>query len=154
AYEVAIRQVEFSTTDGRVGTSKRVLVTVSDGTNTSPEGNAFIHIDAASTTPPVLDLDANNSNASGPDYTATYSAGGTPTSIADIDISITDANSTTLASATIQIQNWNQPSGDTLSVSGSLPVGITASSYDPVTMTLTLSGTATLADYETAIRQV
>jgi hypothetical protein len=103
---------------------------------------------------PTLDLDANNSNASGPDYTATYSAGGAGTSIADTDISITDTDSTTLASATIQIQNWNQPSGDTLSISGSLPSGITASGYDPVTMTLTLSGVASLADYQAAIRQV
>ena len=41
-----------------------------------------------------------------------------------------------------------------LSVAGSLPTGITASTYNPFTGVLTLSGPASLADYQTALRQV
>ena len=41
-----------------------------------------------------------------------------------------------------------------LSVAGTLPAGITASSYNPFTGVLTLSGPASLADYQTALRQV
>jgi hypothetical protein len=157
AYEAAIRLVTFATTEAP-GALKRVDIALFDGQDWSTEAAAFIHVvEAAQTTgaaAPVLDLDANNSNGGGADYTATYVAGGPGTSIADVDISITDADSTTLASATIKIQNWNQPSGDTLSISGTLPSGITASAYDPVNLTITLNGIATLADYQTALRQV
>ena len=44
--------------------------------------------------------------------------------------------------------------GDVLSIQGALPGGITASSYDSVTGTLTLSGVASLSNYQTAIAQV
>ncbi|MCW8963470.1 MAG: type I secretion C-terminal target domain-containing protein [Gammaproteobacteria bacterium] len=37
---------------------------------------------------------------------------------------------------------------------GSLPSGITASAYNPVTGVMTLTGSATLADYQTAIRAI
>ena len=39
-------------------------------------------------------------------------------------------------------------------MNGALPAGISASAYDPVTGILTLSGEASLADYQTAIHQV
>jgi VCBS repeat-containing protein len=156
-YEAAIRQVAFSTLEAP-GALKRVDVALFDGQDWSAEAAAFIHVvETARTTgaaAPLLDLDANNSNGGGFDYTATYTAGGPGTSIADVDISITDADSTTLASATIKILNWNQPSGDTLSILGALPAGITASAYDPVNLTITLTGTASLAGYQTALRQV
>ena len=41
-----------------------------------------------------------------------------------------------------------------LSISGTLPAGITASSYNPFTGVITLSGAASLADYQAALRQV
>ena len=41
-----------------------------------------------------------------------------------------------------------------LSVAGALPGGITASSYNPFTGEITLSGSASLADYQTALHQV
>ena len=44
--------------------------------------------------------------------------------------------------------------GDLLTVSGALPSGISASAYDPVTGILTLTGTASLADYQTALAQI
>ncbi len=75
-----------------------------------------------------------------------------PVAIASIDVGITDADSTNMLSATITLTNA-QP-GDTLSVIATLPAGITASSYDTGTGTITLTGSATLADYQAAIEAI
>ena len=105
---------------------------------------------------PVLDLDANNSNGGGSDYTSTFTMGGSAIPIADIDVKITDPDSTTMASATISMIANGQvpPPNDTLSISGSLPGGITASAYNPATGVLVLTGVASIADYQTALHQV
>ena len=101
---------------------------------------------------PVLDLDADNSSgAAGGDYT-TFTEGGAAVAIADRDDLITDVDNPNLASATITLAN-HLP-GDLLSVLGTLPIGITASAYDPATGVLTLTGAATLAAYEAALRQI
>ena len=68
---------------------------------------------------------------------------------------ITNVNNTNIASATITLSN--RLDGDTiesLSVNSALPAGITASSYNQGTGTITLTGSATLADYQTAIAQI
>ena len=56
------------------------------------------------------------------------------------------------ASATITLTN--PQTGDLLTATLPLPGGITASAYDPVTGTLTLSGVASFADYETALEAI
>ena len=105
--------------------------------------------------PPTLDLDANDSNGGGSDYTATFTIGGLAIPIADIDVLITDPNSTIITSATISmIANSQVPPNDTLSISGTLPGGITASAYNPATGVLTLTGVASIANYQTALHQV
>ena len=105
--------------------------------------------------PPGLDLDANDSNGGGSDYTSTFTIGGPAIPIADNDVKITDPDSTTMASATISmIANGQVPPNDTLSISGSLPVGITASAYNPATGVLVLTGVASIAAYQTALHQV
>ncbi|CAG0959908.1 RTX-I toxin determinant A from serotypes 1/9 [Methylophilaceae bacterium] len=98
--------------------------------------------------PPSIDLDANNSTAAGNNYVTTYTENGAGVSIADTDILITDVDSTNLASATITLTNAQ--AGDVLSV-GTLPSGITASITGNV---VTLSGSASLANYQTAIRAI
>ena len=105
--------------------------------------------------PPVLDLDANDSNGGGSDYTSTFTIGGSAIPIADIDVKITDPDSTTIASATIIVMaNGGVPPNDTLSINGSLPGGISASAYNPATGVLVLTGIASIADYQTALHQV
>ena len=89
---------------------------------------------------------------SGADYTATFTSGGPEIPVADTDVSITDADSAAIESATITLAN--PQTGDLLTVSGVLPVTITPTAYDPVTGVLTLTGEATLAEYQTALRQV
>ena len=128
--------------------------TVSDGTLTD-EGTLTLTVNPVSNLPPGLDLDANNSNGGGSDYTSTFTIGGSAIPIADIDVTITDPDSTTIASARISmIANGQVPPNDTPSISGTLPDGITASAYDPATGVLTLTGAASIADYQAALQQV
>jgi len=98
--------------------------------------------------PPVLDLDANNSTATGANYVTTYTENGAGIPVADVDIAISDVDSSVLASATITLTNAQ--AGDVLAV-GLLPSGITSSVVGNV---ITLSGSASLADYQAAIRAV
>ena len=83
---------------------------------------------------------------------STYTEGGAPVSIAPLGVAIRDPDDTTLQSATITLTNAQ--ADDLLSVSGSLPSGIDASSYNADTGILTLTGEATLADYQTALAQI
>ncbi|MEJ8855830.1 tandem-95 repeat protein [Variovorax robiniae] len=64
---------------------------------------------------------------------------------------ITDADSANMVSARLVITNAE--AGDELLVQGALPAGITAS-YDAATFTLTLTGSATKAAYDSAIQNV
>ncbi|PMY40369.1 MULTISPECIES: LapA family giant adhesin [unclassified Pseudomonas] len=105
--------------------------------------------------PPVLDLDANNSSgATGADYKVTFTENtpGAGVSIADTDLSITDPDSTMLTGATIVLTN-RQP-GDELNLGTSVN-GITINANSQAgTITLTLSGNATLADYMQQIKNI
>ena len=82
--------------------------------------------------PPELDLDADNSSGGGSDYTSTFTRGGPAVPIADIDVKITDPDSTSMASATISMIANGQvpPPNDTLSISGTCPA---ASRLPPTT---------------------
>jgi hypothetical protein len=87
---------------------------------------------------------------SGPtSYSTSYDIKVGAAAVASGNVSITDSDDTTLTSATVTLTNAQ--AGDVLSVSGALPGGISASSYNAATGVLTLSGTASLADYEAAI---
>ena len=100
----------------------------------------------------ALDLDANNSaGIVGSGYQATFTEGAAAVAIADTDTTITD-DGTTIASATVTITNHQ--ASDLLSVSGGLPGGIVASAYNAGTGVLTLTGSATLAQYQAALQQL
>jgi uncharacterized protein YegL len=105
--------------------------------------------------PPVIDLDANNSSgATGADYKVTFTENtpGAGVSIADTDLSITDPDSTMLTGATIVLTN--RQDGDALNLGNSVNgITINANSTNG-TVTLTLSGNATLADYMQAIKNI
>ncbi|MFA7351760.1 MAG: Ig-like domain-containing protein [Methylotenera sp.] len=81
-------------------------------------------------------------------YSATFFENGTPVSIADTDVNITDVDNVNLQGATITLTNAQ--SGDVLAVA-SLPAGITAALVGNV---VTLTGNASLAAYQDAIRAV
>jgi hypothetical protein len=127
--------------------------TASDGTDTA-SSTASLNVDPPAGTQFTLDLDDNNSNGGGFDYTSSFHMGGPAMSIADTDVSIVDTGSATVQSALLRmIGNGQVPPNDVL-VAGTLPAGISASSYDPLTGTMTLTGVATLADYEAALQQI
>ena len=88
----------------------------------------------------------NSSASTRTTFRTIFTENGTPTPIADTDITITDLDSTTLVSATITLAN--QQAGDLLTVTLPLPGVIVASAYDPATGVLTLTGAATLDEYE------
>ena len=79
-------------------------------------------------------------------YTENSAVGILPPQITDVD------NNAAIHSATITITNHQ--ANDLLSVTGSLPGGIIASSYDSVNGVLTLTGTTTLANYQDALSHI
>ncbi|MBV4467397.1 LapA family giant adhesin, partial [Pseudomonas sp. SWRI79] len=129
------------------GNFENLAVSASNGSVST----SIIDNDAA----PVLDLDANNSSgATGANYNVTFTEGttGQGVSIGDTDLSITDPDSTMLTGATIVLTN-RQP-GDALNLGNSVNgITINANSQDG-TVTLTLSGNATLADYMQQIKNI
>ena len=154
-YQTVSQLIKFS--NGSIDPSnitRTVEVTVSDGTSNSNTATALVQVEAVNNSAPVIDLDPDDSTGTvRTTFRTMFAENGAPIPIADADVSITDLDSTTLMSATITLAN--QRPGDLLSVATlPLPGGIVASAYDPGTRVLTLTGTATLDDYEAALRQI
>jgi Ca2+-binding RTX toxin-like protein len=74
------------------------------------------------------------------------SAVGVFTQITDVD------NGAVVHSASVTLTNHQ--ANDLLSVTGTLPAGISASSYNALTGVLTLTGTGSLADYQSALSHI
>ena len=131
------------------GSGKRVAESFDGNQNAAP----LLHVDyrALDDGSPVVDLDGDDSSgASGNNFAATFFIGDPAEPIADTDVAIADSNGTTLASATITL--LNPESGDTL-LAGSLPTGIVLDGSSTPT-NLVLTGTASFADYGSAISAV
>ncbi len=126
--------------------------TVSDGSLESLVANTItIDVDAVADAP-VIDLDGDDSSGSLlNDYSATFTEGDSPISIGDTDVTITDADDTNLEGATITLTNSQD--GDALAA-GSLPAGITVDLVQSNSSKIVLTGSASLADYETAIKAI
>jgi hypothetical protein len=103
-----------------------------------------------------VDLDGNNNTASGNNYAATFTEQGTPAPITDTDDVISntgDPGVTTATSATIVLTNAQV--GDSLLVNGALPGGINQTTTTSAgQITITLSRTASYANYQTALHQI
>ena len=99
-----------------------------------------------------LDLDANNSTTSGTGYVGSYTENGTSVPIVDVDTLITEHSvlGADIGTATVVLTNADDL--DQLTV-GSLPSGISSSidTGTPGRITVTLSGLATVGDYQTAL---
>ncbi|MBI4989189.1 MAG: type I secretion C-terminal target domain-containing protein [Rhodocyclales bacterium] len=144
-YQTAIRAVTFSNTSDNPSTTPRsITVVVTDGSANSNTATTTVNITAVNDAP-TLDLDAS---AAGTGYTTTFTENGAAVAIADTDVSIADVDSANITGATITLSN--PKAGDVLAA-GSLPAGITATVAGNIVL---LSGSATLADYQTAIRAI
>ncbi|MEW5065278.1 MAG: VCBS domain-containing protein [Cycloclasticus sp.] len=125
-----------------------VVVRATDGAN-----NTDISVSLNETNineAPTLDLDFNDSTVNGTGHVTSYALGQEGISIGDLDVSIIDVDST-IQSATITLTNAQ--TGDLLFV-GLLPSGISASAYDSGTGLITLTGSGSLSDYQSAIEAV
>ncbi|WDM89600.1 type I secretion C-terminal target domain-containing protein [Pseudomonas asiatica] len=104
---------------------------------------------------PVLDLDGNDSSGkTGADYQTTFTENqpGSGVSIGDVDVTITDFDSSQLTGATVILTN-RQP-GDALNLDNSVNgISINTNSTEGKVV-LILSGSASLADYIQAIKNI
>ena len=108
--------------------------------------------------PPTIDLDGNNSTATGNDYLNTFTIGGSAVAAADTDTLITDEK-TTITRAIFTLTNTPDGTNESLTVdptAGGTVSGVTVdlaydSSGTSTNGRLTLKGTATLADYQKII---
>lgn len=111
---------------------------------------------------PTLDLDANDSSgATGANYNATFTEGAGAVNIGDLaqsDIAISDVDDTNIESATITLTNIIDGTDEFLvadigAINATNP-NIVVSAYDPNTGTITLTGLATLSEYEGALENI
>jgi len=127
-----------------------------DGRVFSHDGDGeFVFASSVTTSLLSLDLDDNNSTALGTSYSDSFTEGGAAVPVVDADIKVVQhaALGTNLGSASVTLTNAQ--AGDVLSV-GMLPAGITAMINTSVSgeITVTLSGDATVAAYETALKAI
>ena len=125
-----------------------LTVATSDGTATDTDTIA-ITVNAVND-PPVLNLDADSSTIGGADYLTAFTDGGPAVAIVDTDVSVIDTDSPTLASATVTLTN--PQALDRLTFTGPAPGSIIVSGSG--TSVITLTGAASAADYQTALRQI
>ncbi|GEO99624.1 hypothetical protein MHA02_20120 [Methylobacterium haplocladii] len=147
-YQAALQAITFENTSSDPSTIDRVVKTRVTSNNIQGTSATTTVAVVAVNDAPVLDADASSQ---GTGYTTGYTENGAGVSIVDTDVSVTDVDNTTMASARAVIANGSL--GDRLSVVGTLPSNI-AWTFDPATYTLALTGTATRADYQTALQQI
>jgi hypothetical protein len=141
-YQTVLDSVTYSSsagdpTDGGSDDSRSISWVVSDGTNTGTGGSSL----SVSTPPTGPAVTAGGS--------ASYNAGSSPATL-DAGLTISDAEASTLDSATVAITSGFL-AGDTLSVASADGISV---NYNATTGTLTLSGAANLADYQTELDAV
>jgi hypothetical protein len=146
-YQAALRTVKYAnTSDNPTTVSRTVTWVATDGTTPSTGVTSSITVIAVND-PPVLGAGGNT--------TAFTESGvlGSPSTAVVINplITVTDVDSTNLASATVSITANLQVSKDVLGFA--TQNGITGV-YDGTSGILTLSGPSTVANYQTALRSI
>ena len=97
-YQTALQQITYNNTGTNPSTETRVIdIVVNDGARNSNTAQALIQVEVVNNSAPVLDLDADDSSGSFQStFRNAFTENGAPVPIADVDTSITDADSTTL----------------------------------------------------------
>ncbi|MDQ3935345.1 MAG: cadherin-like domain-containing protein [Actinomycetota bacterium] len=134
-YQAALRSVTFDTT-AQTG-SRSIEFTVNDGELDSAPTAKHLEIND----PPVLDAS---------DDALAYTENAGPVAV-DSGITATDVDSSTLSGATVTISSNYVAGEDVLAFTDTAEI---TGSLDPTGDTLTLSGTASVADYQTALQSV
>ncbi|MBS0471020.1 MAG: M10 family metallopeptidase C-terminal domain-containing protein [Proteobacteria bacterium] len=143
SYQAALRSITFSSSsDNPTNAARTVTWTVDDGQSANHASNSV------TTTVNVTPVnDAPVLGGAGNTIGYTEQASGT---VVDSAITVSDADSANLAGATIAISS-GYAAGDTLNFSGQS--GITGS-WNAATHILTLSGSASVANYQAALRSI
>jgi hypothetical protein len=135
-YQTALREIQFSSTAATPAVTPRIITFgVNDG--------------AATTTNTTDRVDVHDQPVVAAGATPTFDGGGAAVAL-DATLSVTDASSTTLASATVSIAT-GFIAGDTLNFTNQN--GITGS-YNSATGMLSLSGSSSVANYQTALDSI
>lgn len=144
-YQAALRLIVYRNTDGNdpSGTSRTVRFVVDDG---GAVNSASVPLDVTVQVSPVNDAPV----LAGGGNTVTFVEDGADVAV-NSALTVADVDSPTLAGATVQITTAYQSGEDRLLFS--TQNGITGS-FDNATGTLTLTGSATLAQYQTALRSI
>jgi len=144
SYQAALRSVTFASssddpTAGGGATSRTISFAASDGTLSSAAATSTINVTAVNDAP----LLGGAGNSIG------YVEQAAPV-VLDANLTVADPDNATLAGATVAISS-GFVAGDVL---GFASQGGISGSYDPSTHILTLSGTASVAAYQAALRAV
>ncbi|MES2245444.1 MAG: tandem-95 repeat protein [Pseudomonadota bacterium] len=150
-YKVALRAITYANSSDNPSTTPRsITVVVNDGLVNSNVATTTVNVTAVNDAP-TLDLDGSTAGTGFSTYFVRSGPSSTAIAIADIDRVISDADSANMTSATVTLTNWY--TGDVLSV-GSLPGGISAVISGANSNIVTLSGSASAADYQTALSAI
>ena len=137
-YQTVLRSVKFSnSTSNPSSVTRRIAFRVSDGSLTSTDATKDVTVTEVNSAPAVTTSVG----------TTSFTENSSPVVI-DPSVSVTDADSSTLSGATVRIAA-NRGADDSLTFTNT--ANITGSYSNG---TLTLSGTDTVANYETALRSV
>ena len=142
-YQAALRSITFSSTsdnptDFGADTSRTISWRVSDGAANSNTASSTVNVTAFNDAPVLLA------------GAAVIYTGQGPAAVLDAGLTLSDADSTTLSSATVSITS-GRLAGDTLTFTDQN--GITGS-YNSGTGVLSLTGSASVTDYQTALRSI
>ncbi|HKP89926.1 MAG TPA: tandem-95 repeat protein [Thermoleophilaceae bacterium] len=139
-YETALRSVKFRTTNDNPATTRTIEFRASDGTDQSSPASKTIAVSGANDAPTV----ATTGGQLG--YTE-----GSGTVVIDSGVALSDPDSTNMSSAKVSISTGFVSADDALVFADQNGI---VGAYDDTTGVLTLSGAATRAQYEAALRSV
>ena len=152
-YQAALQLITFAnTSEDPVAGDRTIDIVVTDGEDDSNTATATIAV-AAVNDAPVLDLDLNGEGSAGTGFSASFTEGDIPVRIVDTDVSITDVDSA-IASATITLRNSQD--GDVLAINAAALALLAGGAITAVVGagTITLTGSATEADYQAALQLI
>jgi hypothetical protein len=141
-YQTALRAVKYNNSSENPSAAARTVTWIAtDGITPSAGVTSTINVTAVNDAPVLANIEAG---------ALAYNENDAATAVSST-ITVSDADSTNLTGATVQITGNYQSAEDVLSFVDQL--GITGS-YNSGTGTMTLSGTTTVANYQTALRAV
>lgn len=141
-YQAALRSITYENTSNNPSTATRKIeFQINDGNNDSSIVARNLQVDAVNNAPTLLTIEG---------LPAAYTENEAPVAVTG-NLSINDVDDTQIESANIIVTGNYIPGVDILGFTDQADI---TGSFDPITGTLTLSGQASLTDYQNALRTV